>query len=246
VVARVTAAGTGLVRAGGEIKLFVRQAWDAFTESRASFVGLLFAILPAGAMALGLAFAQTLAVDLGFDDDHMASWNLWTTICSAAGCIVGGWMSDRLGRRRSLAWFVFSMTPVTLWLAWTMWQAGWVHPVEADKRAGLVIPVIVVTTFWVCTLLYSFSNGLMYGARAALFMDVSNPRVAATQFTAYMALLNLGIAYSANWQGWAVDRFGYPITLLADGFIGLLCLIFLAAMGPISARKSAAPAARPD
>ena len=51
---------------------------------------------------------------------------------------------------------------------------------------------------------------MMYGARAALFMDVSNPRVAATQFTAYMALLNLGIAYSARWQGWAVDRYGYP------------------------------------
>ena len=246
VVTRVTAAGTGLARMGGEVALFVRQAWSAFTESRASFVGLLFAILPAGAMALGLAFAQTLAVDLGFDDDHMASWNLWTTICSAAGCVVGGWMSDRLGRRRSLAWFVFSMTPVTLWLAWTMWQSGWIHPVAADKRAGLVIPVIVVTTFWVCTLLYSFSNGLMYGARAALFMDVSNPRVAATQFTAYMALLNLGIAYSANWQGWAVDRFGYPLTLLADAFIGLLCLIFLAAMGPITARKAATPAARVD
>jgi len=30
-----------------------------------------------------------------------------------------------------------------------------------------------------------------------------------------------------------VDRYGYPMTLLADAFIGLLCLIFLAAMGNI-------------
>jgi PAT family beta-lactamase induction signal transducer AmpG len=80
----------------------------------------------------------------------------------------------------------------------------------------------------------------MYGARAALFMDVSNPRVAATQFTAYMALLNLGIAYSARWQGWAVDRYGYPLTLLADAFFGLLCLAFLAGMGTIRAQKSVA------
>ena len=246
VLARAVAAGTGLKRVSGEIGQFVRQAWGAFTANRASMVGLLFAVLPAGAMALGLAFAQTLAVDLGFDDDHVASWNLWTTICSALGCVVGGWMSDRLGRRRSLAWFVFSMSPITIWMAWTMWQAGWIHPVDVAKRAGVIVPAVVVTTFWLSTLVYSFANGLMYGARAALFMDVSNPRVAATQFTAYMALLNLGISYSATWQGWSVDRYGYPLTLLADAFIGLVCLILLAAMGPITAQKVATPAPRVD
>ncbi len=70
--------------------------------------------------------------------------------------------------------------------------------------------------------------------------------MAATQFTAYMALLNLGIAYSARWQGWAVDRYGYPMTLLADALIGLLCLVFLAAMGEIRGRATAAPAPRID
>jgi PAT family beta-lactamase induction signal transducer AmpG len=246
VIARTVAAGAGLARIGGEIALFVRQAWSAFTASRASLVGLLFAVLPAGAMALQLAFAQTLAVDLGFDDARLASWNLWTTICSAAGCVIGGWLSDRLGRRRALAWFIFSMSPVTLWMAWTMWQAGWIHPVDVASRAGLIVPAVVINTFWLSTLLYSFALGLMYGARAALFMDVSNPRVAATQFTAYMALLNLGISYSASWQGWSVDRYGYPMTLLADSLIGLLCLILLAAMGKITPHQATTPAPRVD
>ena len=138
------------------------------------------------------------------------------------------------------------MTPVTLWLAATLWQSGWIHPVDPAKRAGVVVPAMVVTVFWLTSLLYSLANGLMYGARAALFMDVSSPRVAATQFTAYMALLNLGISYSAKWQGWAVDRFGYPLTLLADAFIGLLCLIFLAAMGEIRGKAAAAALPRVD
>jgi hypothetical protein len=43
-----------------------------------------------------------------------------------------------------------------------------------------------------------------------------------------------------------VDTYGYPLTLLADAFIGLLCLIFLAAMGQIRGRASAAPAPRVD
>ena len=243
---RIAAAGSGLARAGAQIGGYLRSVWGAFTESRASLVGLAFAVLPAGAMALGLALAQTLAVDLGFDDDQVASLNLWTTVCMASGCVVGGWLSDRLGRRRALAWFIFSMTPVTLWLAWTLWQVGWIHPVDPAKRADIVVPAAAVTVFWLASLLYSVGNGLMYGARAALFMDVSSARVAATQFTAYMALLNLGISYSAKWQGWAVDRYGYPLTLLADAFIGLLCLAFLAAMGRIRAGAPASAAPRVD
>ncbi len=238
VMARATAAGAGLQRIGSEIKLFAREVWSAFTESRASMMGLLFALMPAGAMALGLALAQTLAVDLGFDDDRVATWNLWTTVLTAAGCVVGGWMSDRLGRRRALAWFVFSMSPPTLWLAWVLWQAGWIHPIDSGMRATVAVPAIAISVFWLSSLFYSFAMGAMYGARAAMFMDVSNPRVAATQFTAYMALLNLGIAVSARWQGWSVDRFGYPLTLLADAFIGLLCLGGLAAMGEIRARQA--------
>ncbi len=95
-------------------------------------------------------------------------------------------------------------------------------------------------------ILYSFANGLMYGARAALFMDISNPRVAATQFTAYMALLNLGIAISARWQGWAVERVGYPLTLVIDAGVGLLCLVFLGLMGRITPHQAAVPEPRND
>jgi PAT family beta-lactamase induction signal transducer AmpG len=58
-------------------------------------------------------------------------------------------------------------------------------------------------------------------------MDVTNPLVAATQFTAYMALLNFAIGYSATWQGLAVERWGYPVTLTIDAVAGLLPLALL-------------------
>jgi len=67
----------------------------------------------------------------------------------------------------------------------------------------------------------------MYGTRSAIFMDVTNPKVAATQFTAYMALLNLSIAYSATWQGVAIEALGYPMTMGIDAVVGLLCLLML-------------------
>jgi PAT family beta-lactamase induction signal transducer AmpG len=60
-----------------------------------------------------------------------------------------------------------------------------------------------------------------------MFMDITTPAVAATQFTAYMACLNFVISYSATWQGIAIERFGYPVTLLIDGTAGLLPLLLL-------------------
>ena len=89
----------------------------------------------------------------------------------------------------------------------------------------------------------------MYGTRAALFMDVTTPAVAATQFTAYMALLNFVIQYSARWQGLALERWGYPTTLLIDGAIGLLSLTLLPLVAPrrrVAASTSLAPSAVPE
>jgi PAT family beta-lactamase induction signal transducer AmpG len=77
---------------------------------------------------------------------------------------------------------------------------------------------------------YSIFQGLMYGTRSAIFMDVTNPRVAATQFTAYMAMMNLAIAIAASWQGIAVEAWGYPMTLLVDAITGVLCVLLLPAL----------------
>jgi PAT family beta-lactamase induction signal transducer AmpG len=101
---------------------------------------------------------------------------------------------------------------------------GWIMPVAQTGAARTAVPQALVLALWIATLSYSIPQGLMYGTRTALYMDVTNPAVAATQFTAYMALLNLSIAYSATWQGIAIEAFGYPITMAVDAATGLLCL----------------------
>jgi len=79
--------------------------------------------------------------------------------------------------------------------------------------------------------------------RAALFMDVTTPAVAATQFTAYMAMSNLVITYTSWWQGLSIVRWGYPATLVVDSIVGLAVLFFLPFMTALKARKTAAEAA---
>jgi MFS family permease len=221
--------GSPLAAAGRDLAAFARDALRAFVGSRAALVGVGFAALPAGAFALSLALQSNLAVELGLGDRAIGTLALWTTVVAAAGCVAGGWASDRFGRRRMLALFIASTALPTLWLAWTMGRAGWVMPVD-PAAARPAAPAALVATFWAATLAHAALHGLMFGTRTALFMDVTTPRVAATQFTAYMALLNLVTSYSAWWQGHAAARWGYPATLAADALAGLVGLSLLPLM----------------
>ena len=234
---RPASEGAPLAAAGREIAAFVQASLRAFVGSRGAFVGLIFAVLPAGAYALGLALQSNLGVELGLDDTQIGLLNLWSTILSALGCVVGGWLSDRFGRRRTLALYLVGTALPTLYLAYAMHQAGWIMPVDVRSAHRPIPPAGLVSIFWWMVQIYSVFQGLMYGTRTALFMDVTNPRVAATQFTAYMALLNLVIAYSSAWQGRVATRWGYPITLVIDGLAGLVSIALLPLMAPV--RKGA-------
>jgi len=84
-------------------------------------------------------------------------------------------------------------------------------------------------------------QGLYYGVRTALFMDVTTPAVAATQFTAYMAMSNLVITYTSWWQGLSIVSWGYPVTLVIDSVVGLGVLFLLPFMTSRRAGASEAP-----
>jgi len=229
------ARAAGLASAGRAMRDFAVEAFRSFVGTRGAWAGLGFALLPAGAMSLGLALQSNLAVEVGMSDDSIAWLSLWSQIISAACMVFGGYLSDRYGRRRTLSIYLALMSLPVWYLMTVLLEHNWVMPVAAEARRAA--PVALVTAVWVATLAYSVGQGLMYGTRSAIMMDVTNPAVAATQFTAYMALMNLAIAYSATWQGIAIEALGYPKTLLIDGVLGLLCIALI----PII-RPSATPA----
>jgi PAT family beta-lactamase induction signal transducer AmpG len=117
-------------------------------------------------------------------------------------------------------------------MAVAMTRFNRIMPIALDVPNRPDVPPGLVTIFWGACLVYAVFNGLMYGTRSALFMDVTTPAVAATQFTAYMALLNFVIQYSARWQGVALERWGYPVTLTIDGVAGLLSIALLPFLAP--------------
>ncbi|HEY2976361.1 MAG TPA: MFS transporter, partial [Burkholderiaceae bacterium] len=214
--------------AAREMRGFAVESFRSFLGTRGAYLGLAFALLPSGAMCLGLALQSNLAVELGLSDDQVAALNLWSGIIQASFMVVGGMLSDRYGRRRTLAVYIALMSVPVLYLMMELQRYGWVMPVSQSPGANRpAIEPALVMALWIATLTYSVALGLMYGTRSAIFMDVTNPAVAATQFTAYMALLNLSIAYSAMWQGIAIEALGYPDTMLIDAIFGLACLALL-------------------
>lgn len=222
----------GFASIGREMRNFAGEAFRSFLGTRGAFAALAFSLLPAGAMSLGLALQSNLAVEVGMNDDSVAWMNLWSQVVSGICMIVGGQWSDRFGRRKTLFVYLALMSLPVFYLMGVLTEHQWIMPVPQSGEGRRVAPAALVTAVWVATMTYAVAQGLMYGTRSAIMMDVTNPAVAATQFTAYMALMNLAIAYSATWQGIAAEAIGYPKTLLIDGITGVLCLLVLPMIKP--------------
>lgn len=213
-----------------EVGRYAREAFRAFVGSRAARVGLVFAWLPAGAYALSLSLGSNLMVEFGLRKGAMALLTLLSILISAAGCVVGGYLSDKFGRRKMLALYIVGGVLTTAWLGYVMHACGWILPIDPLATARPEPPAILLQAYWIATLAFSAFQGLMYGTRAALYMDICTPAVAATQFTAYMAMFNMVITVSSVWQGWAAEAWGYPATLALDAALGMACLPLLLGM----------------
>ena len=239
---RVKAVGSAFAAAGREMRTFAVTAFRSFLGTRGSFAGLFMALLPPGAMCLGLALQSNLAVELGMNDDQVGWMNVWTSVLGAAGCIIGGRISDRVDRRKALTVYILLMSLPVLAMMGVLLHYDWIMPLAANAAKRQDVPQMLLVAFWIAVLTYSVFQGLMYSTSTAIYMDVTNPLVAGTQFTAYMALFNLAISYSATWQGIAIEAWGYPNTMLIDAFFGLLFLLIL----PFTRKRPGDPAGYTD
>ncbi len=231
---RAAIVGPRLRAAGREMHDFAIRSFRSFLGTRGAFSGLVLSLLPPGAMCLGLALQSNLAVELGLNNDEVAKLNAWTAVVGAVSMVAGGYLSDRFGRRLTLFIYIACMGLPVLYLMALLQQYGWIMPISPNAPNRPEVPAALVTALWIASIVYNVFNGLMYGTRSAICMDVTNPRVAATQFTAYMALMNLTISYSAAWQGIAIEAWGYPRTMLVDVLFGVVCLALI----PFMARKA--------
>lgn len=202
------------------LKQFFIELYEGFFKSGIGpIAGVVFSLLPFGALALGLVLGSALQVDLGMDENQIATLTMLGTITAATGCVLGGWIADRIGHRKALGfWYVLTTIP-TFFLARQF--------IGAEGTAG-----VSITLFFYISVAYSFTSGLVQGTSTAVFMGLTSPAVAATQFTGYMALHNFVYSYSSLWQGRYADIHGYAKVLFMDGWIAFLPLVLLPFLKP--------------
>lgn len=211
------------------LRAYIMTALKAFFGTRSSIAGMCVVMLPIGAYALTCSLSTNLNVELGMSDGLIANLTLIGSIACAAGCVTGGWLADKFDRRLMLGLFCLSTSLITLVVAYVFWRENWIFPVTPGPDA-IKPSQFLFWSFIVLGTVFGYFHGLTYGTKAALMMDVCKPEVAATQFTAYMALANLVISYSNLWQGKWVSSLGYPTIFVIDAILGVLCIIFLPLM----------------
>jgi PAT family beta-lactamase induction signal transducer AmpG len=145
-----------LSKLGTELKAFLRELHTSFVHSgRGPKMGLLFAVLPAGAMSLAYAMLSTIQVDYGLGQMQIARISVYNTIAGAVGCIIGGWLGDRYGVRRILAIFVVLTALPTVLLA------------NEIRLVGLTD--VPLATLYGAIIGHGFIFGMMFGPRIATF-----------------------------------------------------------------------------
>ena len=212
-----------VIALGRSLKTFFRELRVGFFQSgRGPRVGVLFSLLPAGAMALGYGISSALQVDLGFSDSQISLATTLTLFAGAIGSGCSGFWTRLLGMRRALALIHVLTALPTLAMAFMIWTSG-------VSEVGFW-PYIVVASA------YQFFFGALFGIVGAVTMTLTNPAVGATQYTGYNSLKNLSIGYSSWWQGLVVAAAGYPAALAIDAGVALLPIALIPFLIPSTSR----------
>jgi len=210
----------------GTLGAFVRDLYTGFMGSGSGpKFGLLFALLPVGAMALAYALLGTIQVDYGLTEIEISRLSIAASFTSGFGCVIGGMLGSRFGIKRVTATFYVMTIIPTLLLANQIAAVGLTN----------------ISLFLLCATILSHSLlfGMAYAVRIAIFMGMTNPAVAATQFTAYMALANVAISVGNYWQGVVAERMNYQTALYVDAALVVLALCVIPFLKNREERKPA-------
>ncbi len=189
----------------------LREALVAALRMRSTWIGLAFALTGAAAFESAGQLAGPFLVDRGVASDTIGVFfSLYVVTATLIGGLVGGWLSDRWGRVPALTVFLLGSVATVAALG------------VVDLRGGASTTVLIASL----VAMY-FCVGLFTVTSYAFFMDLTHPRLAATQFTTFMAATNACESWSA-WAGGAlVAAVGYGTAFLVMGGVSLTGLLFL-------------------
>ncbi len=188
---------------------------------RSPAIGALFTLVATMAVGgLGVVSTVFYVQHLGWESTAYSEFAGGPAlVMGLVGAIAGGWLADKVGRKPVVmgASVVLGLT----WIGFALAEPYWGNMVLL-KGFLLAEPLFL---------------SLMAGGLFALCMDLSLPAIAATQFTAYMALSNFSTSLGQMVVG-VVGDVPYPALFLGAGVLQILVSLLILPIDPLQARKT--------
>lgn len=207
-ISRVSGDGAGIQGWVDSVRSMLVDLW-AMARSRRGALAILVCFLPIGSGAAANMWSVA-AGDWGAGANTVALVNgTLGGVISALGCLVGGFVCDRMDRQRAYCVFGGVMVATAL----VMWA---LPRVEASFVAMASV--------------YAFVQGLTYAGFSAVVLEAIGRGVAATKYNLLASLSNMPIAWVTVVDGWGYERHGTTGLLLADSATGICGLLVFAAV----------------
>ena len=171
------------------------------------------AIGGAGFEAVGI-LAGPFLIDHGFSSTQVGTFLFLPTVAAMMiGAMTAGRVSDRLGRVPAASVTLIGLAVIIVGIAWAdaSWLGGWV-------------------TLGLLTLFY-FLIGAFTTMSYALFMDLTDRRLGATQLSASMSATNLCESWSAVAVGRLTAQWGYGTAFTVMALVSLAALPIVRRLG---------------
>ncbi len=180
--------------------------------SRRGIIALVLCFMPLGAGAASGMFSAIAGRWHASSSIVAITTGIVGGLVAAAGCLVGGWFSDRMGRR-----IAYAISGVII----------------AIVAASMALAPQTAAMYAIFTLLYSFASGMSYGCFTGFVLDVIGHGAIATKYNALASLSNIPIWYMTLVDGWASEKHG-PVTMLwvdaGSAIVGLSLLLLAIAI----------------
>ena len=177
---------------------------------RSTWLGLAFALIAGAAFEMVGSVGGVMLRDREHPTDLVGLFFAAPVLAvTIAGGFVGGRLADRFGRARAAGWSV-ALTAVAVAAL-----AGVVALLPAGGGGGMLSPEILGLTA-----VYAMV-GATTATSYAVFMDLTDPEIGATQFSAFMGATNLCESWSARVCGRVASVSGYPAAWLLGAVVSL-------------------------
>jgi PAT family beta-lactamase induction signal transducer AmpG len=197
-----------------------KDIWNV-VKSRMGFLALFLCFLPIGSGAASnlwssvsgdwSASADTVALVIGALGGLLA----------AIGCLIGGWICDRMDRKR--AYILFGL-------------------LQASCAVGMAFSPRTEMMFVLWTSFYALSTGLTYAGFSAFVLEAIGKGAAATKYNVFASLSNAPIYYMIYIDEWAHKKWSAFGMLNIEAIMGLLGMIMFITIF-VSVNKMKPPAA---